>query len=188
MVIRQLQQKLALSEKQVQGAEQLQAKLVKAELVIKDLHANCAGIEAKDRQTKELQAKLEKAESSLQDLKEKLKKSSQTISKLQEQVAAADAGAVQAEAKASTGCESLRAQIIGYERIIGEKDAALTKIGKERDHWKINKSILLSKITQQRAGLEKLQEEHNALLRDFAVREKECVEANGGSPAADPQQ
>jgi DNA repair exonuclease SbcCD ATPase subunit len=188
LVIRQLQQKLALTEKQVQGSEQLQAKLVKAELLIKELRAKCAGIEAKDRQTKELQAKLGKAESALQDLKEKLKKSALTIRKLHDQVAAADAGAVQVEAKASTGCESLRAQIIGYERIIGEKDAALKKIGNERDHWKINKNILLSKITEQRAGLEKLQEEHNALLRDFAAREKECVEANGSSPAADPQQ
>ena len=167
--VRQLQQKLVQAEQHARGSQKLQAKLVQAESVIKQLRANCADVKLKTQETEELQAKLAQAESAVRDLSAKLEQSALSIRNLRDQAAAV-------KAEIPSGCESLQAQIIGLGRIIGEKDAALNKINKERDHWKINKNILLSKITEQRAGLEKLQEENNALLRDFAAKEKECAE------------
>lgn len=45
--------------------------------------------------------------------------------------------------------ETLRAQVIGLERIIEERTAALDKAGKELESCKINTSVLIAKIVEQ---------------------------------------
>ncbi len=174
--IQKLREKLSFAEQGAQDAEELQGKLAKAETSIQKLRVNSAFAEQETQNTKELQAKLTKAESSIHDLEGKLEESALSIRDLRGKVAAAESAADQS--RIAHEYESVSAQVIGLEKIVEEKNAILEKTGKERDHWKINKDLLLSRITEQQASLRQLQEENRGLLRDLAAKKNELAVVN----------
>jgi len=169
--IQELREKLSVAEQCAQGAEKLQGKLANAESSIQELQANRTLAEQETQNTKELQEKLTKAESFVLDLEGKVEESALSIRDLRAKVAAAETAADQS--RIAREYESVRAQAIGLEKIIEEKNATIEKTDKERKHWKINKDLLLSRITEQQASLRQLQEENRDLLRDLAARKKE---------------
>ena len=174
--IQELRGRLSSAEQGAQGTEELQVKLAKAESSIQELRGKLSSVEHGAQGTEELQAKLTKAESSIHDLKGKLEESALSIRDLRGKVAAAESAVDQS--RFAHEYESVRAQVIGLEKIIEEKNAILEKTGKERDHWKINKDLLLSMITEQQASLLQLQEENRGLLRDLAAKKKELSVVN----------
>jgi chromosome segregation ATPase len=112
--------------------------------------------------TEELQAKLAKAEAAVMDLQEKL--------------AIAEAAADQS--KILREYESTRAQVIGLEKIIEEKNATIEETSKELDNWKVNMDVLLSRITEQQDGLQELQSENRELLKELAAKNQELADLN----------
>jgi len=118
----------------------------------------------------ELQGKFAQAESTIHELEGKLEESALSIRDLDEKVAALN------QTRITRKYESIRAQAIGLELIVEERDAALEEINREQDHWKINKDLLLSTIAEQQEGLLKLQEENRGLLRDLAAKKSELAE------------
>jgi len=151
--VQELQDKLIVAEQGVERAKELEVMLAKSESLIN-----------------ELQGKFAQAESTIQELEGKLEESALSIHDLDEKIAALN------QTRLTRKYESIRAQAIGLELIVEERDAALEEINRQQDHWKINKDLLLSTIAEQHEGLEKLQEENRGLLRDLAAKKSELAE------------
>jgi chromosome segregation ATPase len=109
-----------------------------------------------------LQAKLAKAEAAYMDLQEKL----------------AIAETAMNESKVLREYESVRAQVIGLEKIIEEKNATIEETSKELDHWKVNMDVLISRITEQQDGLQELQNENRELVKELAAKNQELADLN----------
>ncbi|MCI5119754.1 MAG: hypothetical protein D3908_00880, partial [Candidatus Electrothrix sp. AUS4] len=64
----------------------------------------------------------------------------------------------QQQEEAATELESLRAQVIGFEKVVEERNAALTEVTSDLEACKVNTKVLLAKITEQedtQLGMEK---------------------------------
>lgn len=151
--IQELQEKLAVAEQGVQRAKELQEMLAKGESSVQ-----------------ELQEKRTQAESTIQELKGKLEESALSIRDLGDKVAALD------QTKLTRKYEALRAQVMGFELMVEDKDAVLEEMNKKLDHWNINKDLLLTTISEQQERLQELQDANQGLLRDLAVKKKELAE------------
>lgn len=126
--------------------------------------------------SKELNAKLKSAATVIQDLQEKL----------QEKTAAADSTAAAVadirtnneseQNRIKLELESMNAQILGLEKIVDEKNIALEETSRELDHWKVNMDVLLSRITEQKDGLQELQEENIGLVKELTAKNKELAD------------
>lgn len=121
-----------------------------------------SSVEQAAQVTEELQAKLTKAEAAVMNLQEKL----------------AIAEAATDESKVFREYESVRAQVIGLEKIIEEKNATIEETSKELDHWKVNMDVLISRITEQQDGLQELQNENRELVKDLAAKNQELADLN----------
>ena len=95
---------------------------------------------------------------------------------LQEKLAIAEAAADQS--KILREYESVRAQVIGLEKIIEEKNATIEETSKELDHWKVNMDVLLSRITEQQDALQELQNENRELAKELAAKNQELADLN----------
>jgi len=135
------------------------AVITKSEAVKKEIHSP---VKPEAQDTGELQAKLEEAEAAVMVLQEKL--------------AIAEAAADQS--KILREYESVRAQVIGLEKIIEEKNATIEETSKELDHWKVNMDVLLSRITEQQDGLQELQNENRELAKELAAKNQELADLN----------
>ncbi len=156
----------ALTQEKKKLAGQIKKSLAKATAVVTESKAVkkeiLSPVEPEAQDPEELQAKLEKAEVAVMDLQEKL-----TIAE-----AAAD------QSKILREYESLRAQVIGLEKIIEEKNATIEETSKELDHWKVNMDVLLSRITEQQDGLQELQNENRELVKELAAKNQELADLN----------
>ena len=162
-----IQQQMATMKKMIlQKDKQLAVAmkaLSKSKAVKQELHSTAAreaqGIE-------ELQAKLEKAETMIQELQEKATAAEEA------------AEAAMNQSKLAREYESARAQIIGLEKIVEEKNATIEETSKELDHWKVNMDVLLSKISDQQDTMQELREENRELSKELAVKNKELADVN----------
>lgn len=112
--------------------------------------------------SEELQARLAKAEAAVMDLQEKL----------------AIAETPTDQPKILRDYESVRAQVIGLEKIVEEKNATIEETSKELDHWKVNMDVLISRITDQQDGLQELQNENRELVKELAAKNQELADLN----------
>ena len=124
--------------------------------------AKATSVEQGTQGTDELQAKLAKAEAAVMDLQEKL----------------ANAETAADQSKILREYESVRAQVIGLEKIIEEKNATIEETSKEQDHWKVNMDVLLSRITEQQDGLQELKNENRELVKELAAKNQELADLN----------
>lgn len=148
----------ALKEKEQQLAAAAEA-IKETKAVKKELHSS---VEQGAQNTEELQSKLEKAEIAVQEL--------------QKQLAVAEAAADQS--KIVHEYESVRAQVIGLEKIVEEKNATIEETSKELDRWKINMDVLLSKISEQQDTQQELREENRELVKELAAKNEELADLN----------
>ena len=72
--------------------------------------------------------------------------------------------------------DTMRAQIIGLERIVEERSAALQATNKELENCKVNNTVLISKISEQDEDLQGLQEQKVTLAEEFAARQMKAAE------------
>jgi putative ABC transport system permease protein len=68
------------------------------------------------------------------------------------------------------------AQIIGMEKLVDEKNAALDETTQEMDRLKINMDVLLSKIADQRDFLQELQEKNRELEKELTDKNEEIAD------------
>lgn len=69
--------------------------------------------------------------------------------------------------------DAANAQIIGLEKIIDEKTAAMNETGQEMDRLQINMDVLLSKIADQRDELQELRDENRELIKELSAKNEE---------------
>ncbi|MCI5144854.1 MAG: hypothetical protein D3923_04840 [Candidatus Electrothrix sp. AR3] len=151
---------------------------------------------AQQKQIRELQQQVEEQQAIIEQDKEKLTSASKVIEQEQKEikkyeeaqvhleVARAELQAVKAnmsqleEEQASVVLESetMRAQVIGLERIVEERSANLEVTGKELQSCKINNTVLISKIAEQGDALQGLQEQKITLAEEFAARQQKAEE------------
>jgi chromosome segregation ATPase len=72
--------------------------------------------------------------------------------------------------------DACNAQIIGMEKLVDEKNAAMDETSREMDRLQINMDVLLSKIADQRDSLQELQEENRVLAEEMAAKNEEIAD------------
>lgn len=66
--------------------------------------------------------------------------------------------------------DEANAQLLGLEKIVDEKKAAMRDAAAEKERRQINMDVLLSKIVDQQRELQALQEENRELVKQLAAR------------------
>ena len=137
-------------------------------------------IKQKDNRISELQATMTKMQAAMEKMEQSAAKA-QVVQKEQPEpgIVVVTENDQQPEQVRNTGCEELekaRAQIIGLEKIVEEKNAVVEEISRELDRVKINMDVLLSKISDQQDMLQEVQEENSELVKELAAKNEECAD------------
>ncbi|RUM37162.1 MAG: hypothetical protein DSY58_04275 [Desulfobulbus sp.] len=129
---------------------------------------------------KELEQKVSASDASVKELQAKLESSDAMVKDLQTKVEAAEAANAQLldESKVASDYEVARAQVVGLEKIIEEKNAAIEETGRELDRLKVNMDVLLSRIADQQDALQEVSDENRELVQELARKNKELADAN----------
>ncbi|MCI5123768.1 MAG: hypothetical protein D3925_04655 [Candidatus Electrothrix sp. AR5] len=88
--------------------------------------------------------------------------------KLKAQAEARIAKLMKNQADAATETESLRAQVIGFEKVVEERNATLAEIGSDLQSCKVNTKVLLSKITEQENAQQGMEEKMHLMVQDLS--------------------
>jgi protein HOOK1 len=166
------EQHAALQEKS-QQITQLEAALEKKD---QQLSAAAEAIEQTRAMKKELSSSAEQEAQNTEELQARLNKTEAAVQELQEQLAVAES--IVEQSKNAREFASLRAQLIGLEKIVEEKTATIEETSKELDHWKVNMDVLLNRIAEQQDTMQELQEENRSLVKELTVKNKEIADLN----------
>lgn len=71
---------------------------------------------------------------------------------------------------------SATAQMMGLEKLLEEKNAALEETSQDMDRLQINMDVLLSRIADQRDQLQEIQEENRDLVKELAAKNEEIAD------------
>ncbi|RJX21330.1 MAG: hypothetical protein C4563_04800 [Desulfobulbus sp.] len=82
--------------------------------------------------------------------------------------------------------EEVEAQLVGLEKIVEEKDAALRFAIQEKKMITINMNVLLARIADQQEELDALREERRELVRQLAAGKELLQPAPQGNQSATP--
>ncbi|MCL7488352.1 MAG: hypothetical protein M8357_09300 [Desulfobulbaceae bacterium] len=96
-------------------------------------------------------------ETEVQSLLEQLQAAELTIDRLRQQL------------------DAEKAQMMGLEKLLEEKNSAMNETSRKMDRLKINMEVLLSKIGDQRDALQQIQEEKRNLVKELAARNEEVA-------------
>ncbi|MHB8808387.1 MAG: hypothetical protein ACYC9M_00035 [Desulfobulbaceae bacterium] len=77
--------------------------------------------------------------------------------------------------------DEANAQLLGLEKIVDEKNAAMREAAVEKERRQINMDVLLGKIVDQQRALQTLQEENREVIKQLAAR-NEMAEPQGAQP------
>ncbi|HBI14480.1 MAG TPA: hypothetical protein DDY20_03015 [Desulfobulbaceae bacterium] len=77
--------------------------------------------------------------------------------------------------------DEVNAQLLGLEKIIDEKNAALQDIAAEKERQRINLDVLLAKIVDLQHALQTIQEDNRELVKQLATR-NELVDLRENMP------
>jgi chromosome segregation ATPase len=69
-----------------------------------------------------------------------------------------------------------KAQMMGLEKLLEEKNSAMEETSQDMDRLKINMDVLLSKIADQRDDLQEIQEENRDLIKELAAKNEEIAD------------
>jgi len=72
--------------------------------------------------------------------------------------------------------EAARAQIIGLEKIIEEKNRTIEEMSQEVDQLRINMDVLLARIRDQQDEMREIREENRQLVKELAGRNRELAD------------
>lgn len=189
--ITDLQQKVtvlqkALKEKETQLAAKMQDN--SAEKQLAEMQGKVTALEdelaRKDEQVAQLEATqkqaLEQAEELAQEQAEELAQeqaeAQETEQATEEEIAVAQEDMAAAEEVSSRELETAKAQIIGLEKILEEKNAVIEEISHQLDKVKLNMDVLLARIGNQQDELQEVQEENRELVKELTVKNEELAD------------
>lgn len=150
----------------------LQKELGTKDASLKDLQQQLAQVSSKEQVTEQVREEVTEVTRNLQ---QRLQEARQTIEELRDQLVAAEHDNKVAMTRLERELEAARAQILGMEKIIDEKNAALEESNQELDRLKINMDVLLAKVAEQRDALQELQQENQDLAKDLAIKNEEIA-------------
>lgn len=144
------------------------------------------------KQTQSLAAKLSESSAAIHALsreKEALAQQLRSVHLSETAVQEKTAGAApNAGGQGAAGDEVLQqrlaeanAQLLGLEKIVDEKNAAIREAAAEEERRQINMDVLLGKIADQQRALQALQEENRELVKQLAARD-DMAEPQGAQP------
>ncbi len=163
----------AIADSGQQQVAELQAALQEKE---QQLAAAAEAIEETRAVKKELHSSVEQGAQNTEELQARLGKAEAAVRELQEQLAVAEAAADQSSLVREY--ETVRAQVIGLEKIVEEKNATIEETSKELDRWKVNMDVLLTRISEQEDTMQELREENRAMVKELAAKNKELADLN----------
>jgi chromosome segregation ATPase len=163
--------KLAACQEQLKIAEKNNAKL-KAWLETKN--QRLASLQERPQQSGEQ----EKYAAEIKNLQDALEASKLENEKTKQRLATVDADMQRKQTKIERELESARAQVIGLEKIIEEKNNSIEDTGKELDRFKINMDVLLTKIADQQDSFQELQSETKELVKELSSKNAEIANLN----------
>jgi len=143
-------------------------------------------LQASKNKITELEAVVQKQRD--QDATEKLDLQKQVIDRIDEQASekqgSEDVRSLQNRLQTASlnfdqlqhGLDACNAQIIGLEKMLEEKNAAIDETAGEMDRLKINMDVLLSKIAEQQDTLQEMQEENRELVKELAAKNEEVAD------------
>ncbi|MCI5227268.1 MAG: hypothetical protein D3918_11595, partial [Candidatus Electrothrix sp. AX2] len=67
-----------------------------------------------------------------------------------------------------TEAESLRAQVIGFEKVVEERNTALSAMGSELQACKVNTKVLLGKISEQENTHQGMEQTIRLMVQDLS--------------------
>ena len=180
-LIVKLQYKLASVQQRSEDVAGLQAKADACEQAAAELRDKLAVAESRaqglEAGREQLEGDLQEARTAIQELHAKLEEAARTIADLQTRLTRAEdqVAAVQAAAREPltvSECEALQAQLIGLEKLVDVKEAALGKVEAERRKWELNREALLSRVSALQTEVEQLREERQDLIKDLGTTEQ----------------
>jgi chromosome segregation ATPase len=158
----------ALQDQLAQQAETLAAKE-------SDLQKTTAELSELQEQYKTLEDQLSAAgEESVKA--EEVLAAEQTIAQLQEQLAGGKEETERVVSQLARSLELSKAQIVGLEKIVEEKNDALEETSSVIDRLKVNMDVLLAKVSDQQDGVQELQEENRELIKELALKNEEIAD------------
>jgi len=163
----------AALQTKAQQVTQLQAELEKKD---QQLAAAAEVVEQTRAMKKELSSSAEQEAQNTEDLQARLNKTEAAVQELQEQLAVAES--VVEQSRNAREFASIRAQLIGLEKIVEEKNATIEETSKELDHWKVNMDVLLNRIAEQEDTMQEMREENRSLVKELAAKNKEVADLN----------
>jgi len=69
-----------------------------------------------------------------------------------------------------------KAQMMGLEKLLEEKNSAMEETSQDMDRLKINMDVLLSRIADQRDDLQEIQQENRDLVKELAAKNEEIAD------------
>ncbi|WP_028582532.1 hypothetical protein [Desulfogranum japonicum] len=138
----------------------------------------------------QLNQKLTACATALAETRDKQAQQASQVTELKQQLAVAQenlaANEEQSDACGDSGRERLsrlaidyetaQAQIIGLEKIVEEKNAALAETSRELDRIKINMDVLLGKISDQQDILQEQEQENLELVKELTLKNKKLAD------------
>ena len=113
-------------------------------------------------------AKLKKSEAQITQLEKELTElkalANTQTAKLKAQLALLQ----KKQAETSTETESLQAQVIGFEKVVEERNANLAEVGSDLQDCKVNTKVLLAKITEQENAQQGMEEKMHLMVQDLS--------------------
>ena len=159
----------------------------------KELAAARRELAALRKATQALEARLSESTAAFQELStekealaQQLKSVQISASAIQEKTSGAAPNAGD-EGAAGAGVlqqrlDEVNAQLLGLEKIVDEKNAAMLEAAIEKERRQINMDVLLSKIVEQQRALQTLQEENRELVKQLAARNEMAEVKNEQQP------
>jgi chromosome segregation ATPase len=196
-----LQESLAEKENQLLKARKELVALRKSSQAIESQLSGCtSSLQAAKKKKKKFQQRLKASEKKIVELTAIIKKQADQAASLK--LDSQESGNAQAEEQVAApkdsekvrslqdqlqsasldidqqqqGIDACNAQIIGLEKMLEEKNAAMEETAREMDRLKINMDVLLSKIGEQQDSLQEMQEENRELVKELAAKNEEIAD------------
>ncbi len=182
-------------KKQLEEQQAVAAKKVNAlQKQLKEQQANAAGnVEVLQKQMKEQQVvaagKVDASQKQLKEQQHKFATQAQAAEqkkvedskKMLEKLREAE-GVIrqlqQERAAAANETESLRAQVIGFEKVVEERNTKIFEFNNDLNDCKVNTKVLISKIADQENAEHGLQEKMRFMVKNLVQQQNDAAEEN----------
>ncbi|WPD24095.1 MAG: hypothetical protein SD837_05950 [Candidatus Electrothrix scaldis] len=171
--------------------EGLQKKISELESALEQAKIQQKQTDSAQQDMQKIAAERDKTQTTLKEAQKKLKEAESQIAQLQQQQKNIQMEASsqlvqlqQQQEEAATELESLRAQVIGFEKVVEERNAALTEVNSDLDACEVNTKVLLGKITEQEDTQLGMEEQMRNIVENLS---KDAAQEESPAPEQEEQ-